>query len=81
MRFTLKLHMAYQLWTRVLKHNQYVEIKHFFKVDIKQKNYSTVILLIKFLVYEWSRSAPLGGSRVVYFLVHITKSVFSLEHI
>ena len=39
---------------------------------------STVISLIYFLVHEWSRSAPSGGSHVVYILVYITKSVFSL---
>ena len=76
-----KLHLAYLnnflLWTRLLKHNQYVEIKQFFKVCIKQNNVSTVIWLIKFLVYQWSRSAPSGGRRVVYIFVYIRKSVFS----
>ena len=40
------------IWTRVLKNNKYmyVEIKQFSKVEIKQNNISTVILLIKFLV-------------------------------
>ena len=76
-----KLHLAYLhnfLWTRALKSNQFVEIKQFFKVDIKQNSVSTVIWLIKFVVYQWSRSAPSGGSRVVYIFVYITKSVFSL---
>ena len=75
-----KLHLAYLhnfLWTRALKHNQFVEIKQFFKVDIKQNSVSTVIWLIKFVVYQWSRSAPSGGSRVVYIFVYLTKSVFS----
>ena len=40
----------FAIWTRVLNHNKYVEIKQFSKVDIKQNNISTVILLIKFLV-------------------------------
>ena len=53
----LKLHLAYlsnffSIWTRVLNHNKYVEIKQFSKVDIKQNNISAVILLIKFLVYQ-----------------------------
>ena len=45
----------FSIWTRVLKHNNviYVEIKQFFKEDIKQNNISSVILLIKFLVYQW----------------------------
>ena len=43
----------FSIWIRVLNHNKYVEIKHFSKVDIKQNNISTVILLIKFLVYQW----------------------------
>ena len=37
---------------RVLNHDKYVEIKQFSKEDIKQNNISTVILLIKFLVYQ-----------------------------
>ena len=77
----LKLHLAYFsnffLWMRVLKHSQYVEIKQFFKVGIKQNNVSTVIWLIKFLVDIWSGSAPPGESRVVYIFVYITRSVFS----
>ena len=58
--YLLKLHLAYLLifsiWTRVLNHNKYVEIKQFSKGDIKQNNISTVILLIKFLVYQWDRA-------------------------
>ena len=46
------------IWTRVLNHNKYVETKQFSKEDFKQKNISTVILLIKFLVYQCMRSAP-----------------------
>ena len=42
----------FSIWTQVLNHNKYVEIKQFSKVDIKQNNISTVILLIKFLVYQ-----------------------------
>ena len=34
------------------KHDKYVEIKQFSKVDIKQNNISTVSLLNKFLVYQ-----------------------------
>ena len=76
--------VIHRLWfTRIristifYEHNQYVQIKQFFKVGIKN-NVSTVIWLIKFLVYQWSTSAPSGGSRVVYIFVYITKSVFSL---
>ena len=65
------------IWTRVLKHNNYVEIKLVSKVDIKQNNVSTDILLIKFLVYQWDQR-HLQGSRVVYIFVYITKSVFFL---
>ena len=57
--YLFKLHLAYLnnflLWTRLLKHNQYVEIKQFFKVGINQNDVSTVIWLC-------SRSAPLEGS-------------------
>ena len=41
------------IWTRVLNQNKYVEIKQFSKEDTKQNNISTVILLIKFLVYQY----------------------------
>ena len=41
------------LWTRVLKHSKYVKMKQFSKVDIKQNNVSSFILLIKCLVYQW----------------------------
>ena len=58
------------IWTRVLNHNKYVEIKQLSKVDSKQNNISTVILLIKFLVYQWD-PRHLQGSRVVYILVYI----------
>ena len=60
----------FSIWTRVLNHNKYVEIKQFSKVDIKENNISTVILLIKFLVYQWD-PRHLQGSRVVYILVNI----------
>ena len=50
------LHLAYLnnffLWTRVMKHNQYVEIKQFFKVCINSRNIILFIWLIKFLVYQ-----------------------------
>ena len=60
----------FSIWTRVLNHNKYVEIKQFSKVDIKQNNISTVILLIKFLVYQWDPH-HLQGSWVVYiFYLH-----------
>ena len=49
-----ELHLAYLnnflFCSRVLKHNQYVEIKQFFKVGSKQNNVSTFTWLIKFLV-------------------------------
>ena len=63
------------IWTRVLNHNKYVEIKQFSKVDIKQNNISTVILLIKFLVYQWNLR-HFQGSWVVYIFVYIMKFVF-----
>ena len=39
-----------------LKHNKYVEIKQFSKIDIKQNNVSTVILVSKLLVYNEFRA-------------------------
>ena len=60
-----------------LTHNNYVMIKRISKVDIKQNNISTVILLIKFLVYQWD-SRHLQGSRVIYIFVNIMKVVFYL---
>ena len=57
------------IWTRVLNHNKYVEIKQFSKEDIKQNNIYTVILLIKFLVYQWD-PRHLLGSRVVYIFIY-----------
>ena len=70
----LKLHFAYlpnffSIWTRVLNNNKYVEIKQFSKVDIKQNNISTFILLIKFLVYQWD-PRHLQESRVVYIFIY-----------
>ena len=59
----------FSIWTRVLNHNKYVEIKQFSKVDIKQNNISTVILLIKFLVYQWD-PRHLQGSQVVYIFIY-----------
>ena len=58
----------FSIWTRVLNHNKYVEIKQFSKVDIQQNNISTVILLIKFL-YQWD-PRHLQGSRVVYIFIY-----------
>ena len=37
---------------RVVKH-KYVEFKQFSKVDVKQNNIHTIILLFKFLIYQW----------------------------
>ena len=70
----LKLYLAYlpnffSIWTSVLNHNKYVEIKQFSKEDIKQNNISSVILLIKFLVYQWD-PRHLQGSRVVYIFIY-----------
>ena len=53
----------FSICIRVLNHNKYVEIKQFSKEDIKQY-ISTVILLIKFLVYQLD-PRHLQGSRVV----------------
>ena len=61
----------------VRNQNSYVEIKQFSKVDIKQNNISTVILLNKFLVYQWD-PRHLQGSRVVYIFVYIMKFVLYL---
>ena len=72
--YSLKLHLAYlpsffSIWTRVLNHNKYVEMKQFSKVDIKQNNISTVSLLNKFLVFQWDLR-HLQGSRVVYIFIY-----------
>ena len=79
---SLNVHLAYLhnfffIWTRVLNQNKYVEIKQFSKVEIKQHNVSTVILLIKFLVYQWDPH-HLQGSRVVDIFVYIMKFLFYL---
>ena len=76
--YTWRISTIFFLKMLVLKHNQYVQNKQFIKVGIKQNNVSTVIWLFKCLIYQWLRSAPSGGSRVVYIFVYITKSVFSL---
>ena len=69
----LKLHLAYLpnffKMYRVLNHNKYVEINQFSKVDIKQNNISTVILLIKFLVHQGD-PRHWQGSRVVYIFIY-----------
>ena len=72
LREILKLHKAY-LNIFFMK-----KIKQFSKVDIKQNNVSTVILLKKFLVYQWD-PCHLQGSRIVYICVYVTKSVFYLN--
>ena len=59
----------FYIWIRVLNHNRYVEIKQFPKEDIKQNDISTVILLIKYLVYQWD-PCHLQGSRVVYIFIY-----------
>ena len=59
----------FSIWIRVLNHNKYVEIKQISKEDIKQNNISTVILLIKFLVYQWD-PRHLQGSRLVYIFIY-----------
>ena len=59
----------FSIWTRVLNHNKYVEIKQFSKEDIKQNNIITVILFIKFLDYQWD-PRHLQGSRVVYIFIY-----------
>ena len=77
----LNMHLAYLhnffTWTWVINHNKYDEIKQFSKVDIKQNNISTIILFIKFLIYQWD-PRHLQGSRVVYIFVYIMKSEFYL---
>ena len=65
------------IWTWVLNHDKYVEIKQFSKDNIKLNIISTVILLIKFLVYQ-EDPRHLQGSRVVYIFVYIVKFVFYL---
>ena len=59
----------FSIWTRVLNHNKYVEIKQFSEEEMKQNNISTVILLTKFLVYQWD-PRHLQGSRVVYIFIY-----------
>ena len=54
-----------------------LKFNNFRKVDIKQNNISTVILLNKFLVDRWD-SRHLQGSRVVYIFVYIMKFVLYL---
>ena len=70
----LNVHMAYLniffIWSRVLKHNKYVISKQFSKIDIKQNNISTIILLIRFLVYQWD-PRHLQSSLIVYIFVYI----------
>ena len=57
---------------------KYYYIKYqFSKVDIKENNISTVILLIKFLFYQWD-PRHLHGSRVVYIIVYIMKFMLYL---
>ena len=78
MVFTFKVALGvspqfFSIWTRVLNHNKYIEIKQFSKEDIKQNNISTVILLIKFLVYQWV-PRHLQGSRVVYIFIYTVYS-------
>ena len=62
---------------RVVKHIQYVEIKQFFKVGIKQNNVSTVIWLIKFLAIN-ARDPRHWEEVRCYIFVYITKYMFSL---
>ena len=74
MNYSLKVALGvspqfFSIWTRVLNHNKYVEIEQFSKEDIKQNYISTVILLIKFLVYQWD-PRHLQGSRVVYIFIY-----------
>ena len=74
---TWRIFIFFFIWTRVLNH-EFVEIKQFYKGDdIKQNNISTVILLIKFLVYQWDQR-HLKGSRVVDIFVYIMKFVLHL---
>ena len=77
------MHTAYRnnfflpYMNRVLKHDKYVEIKQLSEIDIKQNNISTVILLIKFLIYQWDPH-NFQGSRIVDIFVYIIKFVFYL---
>ena len=64
------------IWTRLLNHNKYVEIKQCSKEDINQNNISTVILIIKCFIYARD-PRHLHRSRDVYIFVYI-KSVFYL---
>ena len=71
---------AYFVRTQEVKHKKYVEIKQIPKVDIKQNNITctTVILLIKFLIYQLMRSAPFARkSRFLHVCLH-NESVFYL---
>ena len=68
----LKLHSAYLnnffKWTRVLNITSMLKLSKFSKVDIKQKNISTVILLINFFVYQWDPHNLQGLVALVTFL-------------
>ena len=67
----LNVHTAYisttfsRIW--VLKHYKYIEIKQFFKVDIKRNNIPIVILLIQLPVYQWE-TRYLQGCLIVYII-------------
>ena len=61
----------FSIWTRVLNHNKYVEIKQFSKEDIKQNNISTVILLIKFLVYQWDPRQEVGLLHIYLYFIFV----------
>ena len=56
-----------------MKHNQYVEIKQFFKVGIQQNGFFIVIWLIKFLIII----AGDPRRRVAHIFAYITKYLFS----
>ena len=73
---TILLHV----WTRELKHYKHVKIKQFSKVDIKQDNNFSVILLIKYLVYQLDPH-HLQVSHIIYIFVYITKSVITFLYI
>ena len=74
--FTWHLWTLFFAWVR--KHDKCDdEIKQFSKVETNQ-NISTVILLIKFLVYQWDPRHLQGTRVVLYMCISIIRILFTL---
>ena len=63
---------------QVLKHNQYVEIKQFFKVGFNKIMFLPLFGKSSFLLISILEICTLGKKSVVYIFVYVTKYVFSL---